>query len=295
MRLHCLVAIDTVLYSEVPFMARVLVVLSLALVLIAAAVWNANGPTSAGQPLYGDASCDGRVNSIDAAVVLQYSAGILPSLGCPANADVNGDGRANSLDSALILQYAAGLIAYLGPPVGPTPTNTSVPTPANTPIPTATNMPVSTATPTLAPTATNTPPPSATPVQYPTIYYDPHVPWHNTEIELQAGQKIEVQAQGSVIYDNYHLGGVSPDGDDAFKGWGDCHDHSLVGWVGDVRPARDADPAALTGVLCLGSQFTGTVATSGSLYISINDRGGFSDQNGFGNNVGHWDVTVFVY
>ena len=267
-------------------MARVLAILSLSLVLITAAVWNTNGPTSAGAPLYGDASCDGRVNSIDAAVVLQYSAGILQSLGCPANADVNGDGRTNSLDSALILQYAAGLITHLGPPPGPAPTNTSVPT--------ATNMPVSTATPTLAP-PTSTPPPSSTPVRYPAIYYNPSLPWHNTEIELQAGQKIEVQAQGSVIYDNYHLGGVSPDGDDTFKGWGDCHDHSLVGWVGDVRPARDADPAALTGVLCLGSQFTGTVATSGSLYISINDRGGFSDQNGFGNNVGHWDVTVFVY
>lgn len=264
-------------------MARVPVVLSLALVLIAAAVWNTNQPTSAGAPLYGDASCDGRVNSIDAAVVLQYSAGILQSLGCPANADVNGDGRANSLDSALILQYAAGLIAYLGPPIGPTPTNTLVPT--------TTNTPVSTATPTLA---TATPPPSATPVQYPTIYYEPHFPWHNTGIELQAGQQIEVQAEGRVIYDNYHLTGISPDGDDTFKGWGNCHDHSLVGWVGDARPARDADAATLTGVICLGSQFTGTVAASGSLYISINDRGGASDEYGFGNNVGHWDVTVFV-
>jgi hypothetical protein len=55
------------------------------------------------------------VNAIDAAVDLQYGAGLLRTLECPANADVNGDGQVNSLDAALVLQYAAGLLAHLPP------------------------------------------------------------------------------------------------------------------------------------------------------------------------------------
>ena len=65
---------------------------------------------------YGDASCDGGVNSIDAAVILQHAAGLIASLTCPPNADVNGDGRADPLDATLVLQYSAGLISHLGPP-----------------------------------------------------------------------------------------------------------------------------------------------------------------------------------
>jgi len=70
----------------------------------------------AGGGVYGDANCDGNVNSIDSAVVLQTSAGLLAAPPCPATADVNGDERINSLDSALILQYGAGLLNVLGPP-----------------------------------------------------------------------------------------------------------------------------------------------------------------------------------
>jgi len=115
-------------------MTRAAIVLSLSIALITAAFWYTNQPTSAGQPLYGDASCDETVNSVDAAVVLQFSAGLLPSLGCPDNADVNGDGQANSLDSALVLQFSAGLISYLGPisnetPIPLTPTRTPTPPP----------------------------------------------------------------------------------------------------------------------------------------------------------------------
>ncbi len=61
----------------------------------------------------GDVNCDGAANSIDAALVLQYSAALLPALPCQQNADVNHDGQANSLDAALILQYSAGLIQSL--------------------------------------------------------------------------------------------------------------------------------------------------------------------------------------
>ena len=287
-------------------MARTFVVLSLAIALITAAVWYASQPTSAGQPLYGDASCDGTVNSIDAAVVLQYSAGLLPSLGCPDNADVNGDGQANSLDAALVLQFVAGLIGHLGPPDGLTPTSTPGPLCPDgyywnplkghcdsrecppglvfNPVTLYCELPT---TPLL--TATNTPSANSTPVQHPEIYYNPSFWWTNTDIELEAGTRIDVLATGSVIYDNFHLGGVSPNGDGQLTGWGNCQDHSLVGWVGDVRPAANADPSTLTNVICLGADFSGTVPTSGSLHISINDRGGFS------NNVGQWLVTVTVY
>ncbi len=63
----------------------------------------------------GDSGCDGTVNSIDAALVLQYGAGLLGSLPCHGAADVNVDGTVNALDAALILQYVAGLIDHLPP------------------------------------------------------------------------------------------------------------------------------------------------------------------------------------
>jgi hypothetical protein len=68
-------------------------------------------PTSSG--MAGDANCDRRVDAIDAAVELQYSAGLLNALPCRQNADVNDDGVANALDAALILQFVAGLLDEL--------------------------------------------------------------------------------------------------------------------------------------------------------------------------------------
>ena len=70
-------------------------------------------PTPPTRP--GDVDCGGSVNPIDAALVLQFGAGLLHSLSCPQNGDTNRDGRTNSLDAALILQHAAGLIATLPP------------------------------------------------------------------------------------------------------------------------------------------------------------------------------------
>lgn len=61
----------------------------------------------------GDVNCDGRVDSIDAALLLQYGAGLLTTLPCAQGADVNGDGAINSIDAALVLQYVAGLVAHL--------------------------------------------------------------------------------------------------------------------------------------------------------------------------------------
>ncbi len=64
-------------------------------------------------PLPGDVSCDGTVDFFDAALILQFGAGLLASLLCVESADVNGDGATNSIDAALILQLDAGLLDVL--------------------------------------------------------------------------------------------------------------------------------------------------------------------------------------
>ena len=40
-------------------------------------------------------------------------AGLIAALPCPQNADVNHDGSVNAIDAALILQYVAGLVSHL--------------------------------------------------------------------------------------------------------------------------------------------------------------------------------------
>jgi len=74
-------------------------------------------PTATPEPdgLIGDVDCNGVVNSIDAAVLLQYVAQILGSLPCPENADVNEDGDLDAIDATLILQFTAGLLSQLPP------------------------------------------------------------------------------------------------------------------------------------------------------------------------------------
>ena len=59
----------------------------------------------------GDANCDGTVNAVDAAYILQDVAGRIPNVPCPALANVNGDGAIDPIDAVLILQYTAGLIS----------------------------------------------------------------------------------------------------------------------------------------------------------------------------------------
>ena len=63
----------------------------------------------------GDANCDGSVNSIDAAVVLQFVAALLGALPCPTGADANADGSTTAIDATLILQFVAGLLSELPP------------------------------------------------------------------------------------------------------------------------------------------------------------------------------------
>ena len=51
--------------------------------------------------------------SIDAALVLQYGAGLVASLPCLQNADVNHDGSIDAIDAAVLLQFGAGLLPRL--------------------------------------------------------------------------------------------------------------------------------------------------------------------------------------
>lgn len=61
----------------------------------------------------GDVNCDDNVNSIDAALLLQFIAGLLASLDCDDAADVNQNGAVDSIDVAIMLQFVAGLVARL--------------------------------------------------------------------------------------------------------------------------------------------------------------------------------------
>ncbi len=61
----------------------------------------------------GDANCDGRVDPLDAAFILQLVARLISSLPCPDGGDPSGDGVVDATDAALILQLSAGLIDVL--------------------------------------------------------------------------------------------------------------------------------------------------------------------------------------
>ena len=65
--------------------------------------------------LIGDVDCNGEINAIDAAFILQFVAGLIDELPCPENADVNEDGSTDTIDAALILQFSAGLLNMLPP------------------------------------------------------------------------------------------------------------------------------------------------------------------------------------
>lgn len=65
--------------------------------------------------ILGDVSCDDEVSRVDAALILQLTAGIIASLPCQELGDVNGDGTTTSVDAAIILQFTAGLVPSLPP------------------------------------------------------------------------------------------------------------------------------------------------------------------------------------
>jgi hypothetical protein len=63
----------------------------------------------------GDANCDLEVDATDAALVLQYDAGLIAGFQECADPDADADQMINSIDAQLILQYSAGFIDGLPP------------------------------------------------------------------------------------------------------------------------------------------------------------------------------------
>ena len=63
----------------------------------------------------GDTNCDGVVNPLDAALILQFAAGLVGTLLCQPNADVDSNGRIDVVDAAIILQFSAGLFGSFPP------------------------------------------------------------------------------------------------------------------------------------------------------------------------------------
>lgn len=70
-----------------------------------------NAPPTSFPDGAGDVNCTGETNSIDAALLLQMTAGFVDSLPCGGVADVNEDGAVTATDAALILQFDAGMIS----------------------------------------------------------------------------------------------------------------------------------------------------------------------------------------
>lgn len=58
----------------------------------------------------GDSNCDAVINAVDAALVLQLVAGLVPSLPCEAAGDIDRNGFITAIDALIILQLDAGLI-----------------------------------------------------------------------------------------------------------------------------------------------------------------------------------------
>lgn len=59
----------------------------------------------------GDVNGDGKVNNVDAMLILQYAVGVIKEDRLNLNmANVNGDSKTNNVDAMLVLQYAVGVI-----------------------------------------------------------------------------------------------------------------------------------------------------------------------------------------
>ncbi len=69
-----------------------------------------NTPPPTPTPLTtGDANCSGTTDSLDAAIVLQFAAQLLPEIPCYDRVDLDRNGHTDALDPLLILQCSAGL------------------------------------------------------------------------------------------------------------------------------------------------------------------------------------------
>ena len=86
-----------------PALASLVIVVALLI-----AGWSISAWAQGSRP--GDVDGDGRVNSIDAFLLLGYRAGTILDPGFDAKHDVNCDGLANAQDATLILQFHARLL-----------------------------------------------------------------------------------------------------------------------------------------------------------------------------------------
>src|SRR3989344_2245154 len=98
--------------SRSKFHERAGTLAAVSLILAMLAVSTRADAANSGQIL-GDVDCDGNVNAIDAALILQKTAGLIDDLTCKLAADVNGDNQSNAIDASLILQFDARLINNL--------------------------------------------------------------------------------------------------------------------------------------------------------------------------------------
>ncbi len=71
-------------------------------------------PTPTPIGVAGDVDCSGVVTAIDAALILQFIAGLTSTLPCEHLADVDSSGATDAIDATLVLQFVAGLIDTLG-------------------------------------------------------------------------------------------------------------------------------------------------------------------------------------
>jgi hypothetical protein len=85
--------------------------LLVAAVIVAAVGLAANGHAQETPPLLGDADCSRAVAAVDATITLQYTAAMTSSVPCPESADTTVDDAIDSRDAGLMLQMSAGLIA----------------------------------------------------------------------------------------------------------------------------------------------------------------------------------------
>jgi hypothetical protein len=67
------------------------------------------------QFVMGDADCSTTVNSVDASIILQTTAGLIHTVPCARNAHLNSDALITSVDASILLQFVAGLIPGLTP------------------------------------------------------------------------------------------------------------------------------------------------------------------------------------
>ncbi len=92
-----------IMSGRIPVTAAILIAGALVVVILLLA--KAEDASAGGPTFLGDVNCDGITNSIDSLLILQFDAGLIPSLACIQDADVNEDGFINAIDAALLIQF----------------------------------------------------------------------------------------------------------------------------------------------------------------------------------------------